>query len=50
MTGSTPLLSATFVLEVRVSGVPPSRGRLVGREGGGGRKRTGQRGWELNNG
>lgn len=52
VTGSTPLLSATFVLEVRNSGVPRSKGRLAVREGkgrGGGR-RTGQRGWELNNG
>lgn len=36
VTGSTPLLSATFVLEVRISGVPRSEGRLAGREGGGG--------------
>ncbi len=33
VTGSTPLLSATFVLEVRISGVPRSEGRLAGREG-----------------
>lgn len=51
VTGSTPLLSATFVLEVRISGVPRSEGRLAGREWGFGRgRRTGQRGWELNNG
>lgn len=33
VTGSTSLLSATFVLEVRISGVPRSKGRLAGREG-----------------
>lgn len=49
VTGSTPLLSATFVLEVRISGVPRSEGRLEKerREGGRGQ---GRRGWELNNG
>ena len=36
VTGSTPLLSATFVLEVRISGVPRSEGRLAGREEEGG--------------
>lgn len=42
MTGSTPLLSTTFVLEVRISGVPRSKGRMAGREegGGGGREKA----------
>lgn len=42
MTGSTPLLSATFVLEVRISGVPRSEGRLEKERREGGREGTGQ--------
>lgn len=50
--GSTSLLSATFVLEVRSSGVPQCKGRLrwcVG-EWGVEEGEQGTRGWELNNG
>lgn len=42
VTGSTPLLSATFVLEVRISGVPRSEGRLEKERREGGREGTGQ--------
>lgn len=35
VTGSTPLLSATFVLEVSISRVPRSKGRLPREEGAG---------------
>lgn len=50
VTGSTPLLSSTFVLEVRNQWGAPIQGEAGGKGKEGGRRRTGQRGWELNNG